>query len=81
MVLVAGHGRGIEDLVRTDPVDGHDGLAHKLVRAGLTVLCRRCSASAGVAPRPEGALKSQENSCGIDGPEILHGRTLMGRQV
>src|SRR5699024_513997 len=40
VVLVAGQGRGIDGLVRTGPVDGyHDGLAHRLVRAGLTVLC------------------------------------------
>ena len=38
VVLVAGHGRGIDDLVRTDPADEyHDALAHKLARAGLTV--------------------------------------------
>src|SRR5699024_6618538 len=40
VVLVAGHGRGIDALVATDPADEfHDGLAHKLARAGLTVLC------------------------------------------
>ena len=86
VVLVAGHGRGIEDLVRTDPVDGyHDGLAHKLVRAGLTVLCpEMLGFGRRRVPRPEGAppYQPEENSCGIDAArEILHGRTLMGRRV
>ena len=86
VVLVAGHGRGIDDLVRTDPVDGyHDGLAHKLVRAGLTVLCpEMLSFGRRRFPRPEGApaYEPAENSCGIDAArELLHGRPLMGRRA
>ena len=86
VVLVAGHGRGIDDLVRTDPVDDyHDGLAHKLVRAGLTVLSpEMLSFGRRRFPRPEGAppYELAENSCGIDAArELLHGRPLMGRRA
>ena len=86
VVLIAGHGRGIDDLVRTDPVDEyHDGLAHKLVREGFTVLCpemlsfgrRRFPRHSGDAP-----YEAAENSCGIDAARhLLHGRPLMGRRV
>ena len=86
VVLIAGHGRGIDDLVRTDPVDEyHDGLAHKLVRDGFTVLCpemlsfgrRRFPRAAGQVP-----YEAAENSCGIDAARfLLHGRPLMGRRV
>uniref|UniRef100_UPI0018E5992E hypothetical protein n=1 Tax=Desertihabitans aurantiacus TaxID=2282477 RepID=UPI0018E5992E len=57
VVLVAGHGRGIDDLVRSDPADGyHDGLAHKLVDAGFTVLCpEMLSFGRRRLPRPAGA--------------------------
>ncbi|MDN5600838.1 MAG: dienelactone hydrolase family protein [Brachybacterium sp.] len=86
VVLVAGHGRGIDDLVRTDPTDDyHDGLAHKLVRAGLTVLCpEMISFGSRRFPRPEGAepYEPAENSCGIDAARhLLHGSPVMGRRV
>lgn len=85
-VLVAGHGRGIDDLVAEDPADGyHDALAHKLVRAGMTVLCpemvsfgRRRTPSADRAP----ALEDTENSCGIDAARhLLNGQPVMGHRV
>lgn len=86
VVLVAGHGRGIDDLVATEPADGyHDALAHKLVRAGLTVLCpemisfgrRRVPPPAGVA-----AWAPEENTCGIDAARhLLHGSPVLGRRV
>lgn len=86
VVLVAGHGRGIDDLVRTDPADGfHDGLAHKLVRAGVTVLCpEMVSFGRRRVPRPEGAApyEEAENSCGIDAAgHLLHGTPVLGRRV
>ncbi|HEX7350449.1 alpha/beta hydrolase family protein [Brachybacterium sp.] len=86
VVLVAGHGRGIDDLVRTDPVDDyHDGLAHKLVRAGVTVLCpEMVGFGRRRVPRPEGAepYEPAENSCGIDAARhLLHGTPVMGRRV
>ncbi|MGP9539253.1 dienelactone hydrolase family protein [Brachybacterium sp. AOP43-C2-M15] len=86
VVLVAGHGRGVDDLVVTDPADEyHDALAHKFVRAGVTVLCpemvsfgrRRLPRSADQPPYEEG-----ESSCGIDAAShLLHGRPVMGRRV
>ena len=86
VVLVAGHGRGIDDLVRTDPADEyHEGLAHKLVRAGLTVLCpEMISFGRRRVPRPEGAepYEPAENSCGIDAARhLLHGSPVMGHRV
>ncbi|MFC7374981.1 dienelactone hydrolase family protein [Brachybacterium sp. GCM10030268] len=86
VVLVAGHGRGIDDLVSTDPADEyHDGLAHKLVRAGLTVLCpEMISFGRRRVPRPDGAepYEDTENSCGIDAAShLLHGRPVMGHRV
>ncbi len=86
VVLVAGHGRGIDALVATDPADEfHDGLAHKLARAGLTVLCpemisfgrRRVPPAPGVAPLAPG-----EKTCEIDAARhLMHGRPVMGRRV
>ena len=86
VVLVAGHGRGIADLVRTDPTDEyHEGLAHKLVRAGFTVLCpEMISFGRRRFPRPVGAepYEPAENSCGIDAARLLlHGRPVMGHRV
>ena len=86
VALVAGHGRGIDALVAADPADEyHDGLAHKLVRAGVSVLCpemvsfgrRRVPTAPGVAPpAPE------EKTCEIDAARhLLHGRPVMGRRV
>lgn len=86
VVLVAGHGRGIDDLVAMDPADEyHDGLAHKLVRAGFTVLCpemvsfgRRRFAQADGAD----AYEPTENTCGIDAARhLLHGQPVMGHRV
>lgn len=86
VVLVAGHGRGIDDLIAADPVDEyHDGLAHKLVRAGFTVLCpemisfgrRRIPRAADEEP-----FEETENSCGIDAARhLLHGQPVMGHRV
>ena len=86
VVLVAGHGRGIDDLVRTDPTDAyHEGLAHKLVRAGLTVLCpEMISFGRRRFPRAEDAepYEPAENSCGIDAARhLLHGSPVMGHRV
>lgn len=86
VVLVAGHGRGIDALVATDPADEyHDALAHKLVRAGVSVLCpemvsfgrRRVPPAPGVAP-----LAPEEKTCEIDAANhLMHGRPVMGRRV
>jgi dienelactone hydrolase len=86
VVLVAGHGRGIDDLVRTDPADRyHDALANKLVDAGFTVLCpemisfgrRRFPRAAGAEPYEE-----TESSCGIDAARhLLQGQPVMGHRV
>lgn len=78
-VLVAGHGRGIDDLVAEDPADGyHDALAHKLVRAGMTVLCPEM-VSFGRRRFPSA---DAENSCGIDAARhLLHGQPVMGHRV
>lgn len=86
VVLVAGHGRGIDDLIAADPVDEyHDGLAHKLVRAGFAVLCpemisfgrRRFPCAADEEP-----YEDTENSCGIDAARhLLHGQPVMGHRV
>lgn len=86
VVLVAGHGRGIDDLVRTDPVDEyHDGLAHKLAAAGVTVLCpEMVSFGRRRVPRPEGAAPYApgESSCTVDAARhLLHGRPVLGRRV
>lgn len=86
VVLVAGHGRGIDDLVRTDPSDEyHEGLAHKLVRAGFTVLCpEMISFGRRRVPRPVGSepYAPAENSCGIDAARLLlHGRPVMGHRA
>ncbi|MGO2359591.1 MAG: dienelactone hydrolase family protein [Brachybacterium tyrofermentans] len=86
VVLVAGHGRGIDDLVAQDPVDDyHDGLAHKLARAGFTVLCpemvsfgrRRFAQADGAEP-----YEPTDNTCGIDAARhLLHGRPVMGHRA
>ncbi|WP_422115833.1 dienelactone hydrolase family protein [Brachybacterium sp. UNK5269] len=86
VVLIAGHGRGIDDLVRTDPTDEyHDGLAHKLVAAGVTVLCpEMISFGRRRVPRPAGAAPYQpgESSCTIDAARhLLRGRPVLGRRV
>ncbi|WP_193103585.1 dienelactone hydrolase family protein [Brachybacterium sp. FME24] len=86
VVLVAGHGRGIDDLVATDPVDDyHDALAHKLARAGFTVLCpEMISFGRRRVPRAaeEEPYEETENSCGIDAARhLLHGQPVMGRRV
>ncbi|GAA1489849.1 dienelactone hydrolase family protein [Brachybacterium sacelli] len=85
-VLIAGHGRGIDDLVAADPVDEyHDGLAHKLARAGFTVLCpEMISFGRRRFPQPEGTSPEEpaENTCGIDAARhLLHGQPVMGHRV
>lgn len=86
IVLVAGHGRGIDALVATDPPDEyHDALAHKLVRAGLTVLCpEMISFGRRRVPPPPGGdpWAPEEKTCEIDAARhLLHGRPVMGRRV
>lgn len=83
VVLVAGHGRGIDDLVVPDGY--HDALAHKLVDAGMTVLCpEMISFGRRRFARPGGAVPEDpaESTCGIDAARyLLHGRPVMGRRV
>lgn len=85
VVLVAGHGRGIDALVATDPPDEyHDALAHKLARAGLTVLCpEMISFGRRRVPPPGGAAWApEEKTCEIDAARhLLHARPVMGRRV
>jgi len=86
VVLVAGHGRGIDALVANAPADEyHDALAHKLVRAGLTVLCpEMVSFGRRRFPQPAGAPphEPEEKTCEIDAARhLLHGRPVMGRRV
>ncbi|PWH06268.1 hypothetical protein DEO23_04590 [Brachybacterium endophyticum] len=85
-VLVAGHGRGIDDLVRTDPADGsHGGPARALVQAGVTVLCpEMVSFGRRRTPRPGGAppYEAAESSCRIDAARyLLHGTPVMGHRT
>ncbi|WP_114854097.1 dienelactone hydrolase family protein [Brachybacterium sp. YJGR34] len=84
VVLVAGHGNGIDDLV--DPADAyHHGLAHQMAAAGFTVLCpEMVSFGRRRVPRPASAepYGPGENSCGIDAARhLLHGVPVMGRRV
>ncbi|WP_157235915.1 acetylxylan esterase [Brachybacterium sp. P6-10-X1] len=86
VVLIAGHGRGIDDLVAVDPVDEyHDGLAHKFVSAGFTVLCpEMISFGRRRFPLPEGSAPyaDTESSCGVDAVRhLMHGPPLMGARV
>ncbi|WME22518.1 dienelactone hydrolase family protein [Brachybacterium sp. GU-2] len=86
VVLIAGHGRGIDDLVATDPADEyHDALALKLGRAGLTVLCPEMVSFGRrrVPPPPGGApWAPEEKTCEIDAARhLLRGRPVMGRRV
>ena len=84
VVLVAGHGNGIDDLV--DPADAyHHGLAQQMASIGFTVLCpEMVSFGRRRFARPEGAepYGQGENSCGIDAARyLLHGVPVMGRRV
>jgi dienelactone hydrolase len=86
VVLVAGHGRGIDALVAADPADEyHDGLAHKLARAGMTVLCPEMISFGRrrVPPPPGGSdWAPEEKTCEIDAARhLLHGQPVMGRRV
>lgn len=86
VVLVAGHGRGIDSLVATaESTEFNAGTAYAFARAGFTVLCpevlsfgrRRFARPEGAAPYEQG-----ENSCGIDAARfMLRGIPLMGRRV
>jgi dienelactone hydrolase len=86
VVLVSGHGRGIDDLVRQDPVDEYHGaLAHRFVQAGFTVLCPEM-VSFGRRRTPPMAWREpyadDESSCGVDAARfLLHGLPVMGRRV
>src|SRR5699024_9193116 len=83
VVLVAGHGRGIDDLVHSGSTE--EGLAHKMARAGFTVLCpEMISFGRRRFPRPEGAAPYAgiENACRIDvARHVLYGRPVMGHRV
>src|SRR5699024_6878301 len=84
VVLVAGHGNGIDDLV--DPADEyHHGLAQQMASIGFTVLCpEMVSFGRRRLTRPEGAepYGPGENSCGIDAARyLLHVVPVMGRRV
>lgn len=83
VVLVAGHGRGIDDLVEPDGY--HDALARKLVAAGMTVLCpEMISFGRRRFARPGGAVPEDpaESTCGIDAARhLLHGAPVMGARV
>lgn len=86
VVLIAGHGRGIDDLVATDPVDEyHGGLAHKFVSAGFMVLCpEMISFGRRRFPLPDGSepYADTESSCGVDAVRhLMHGAPLMGARV
>ncbi|WP_263311407.1 dienelactone hydrolase family protein [Brachybacterium atlanticum] len=86
VVLIAGHGRGIDDLIATDPADEyHDALAHKLARAGLTVLCpETVSFGRRRVPPPPGGVPwaPGEKTCEVDAARhLLRGRPVMGRRV
>jgi dienelactone hydrolase len=86
VVLVAGHGRGIADLVTSgEPDSYHHGLARDFVRAGFTVLCpemvsfgsRRSAQVASAEP-----YAPEDSSCRVDAPRYLfHGSTVLARRV
>lgn len=83
VVLVAGHGRGIDDLVEADGY--HDALARKLVAAGMTVLCpEMISFGRRRFARPGGAVPEDpaESTCGIDAARhLLRGAPVIGARV
>jgi len=86
VVLVAGHGRGIDSLVATaESEEFNTGTAHAFVRAGFTVLCPEVlSFGRRRFPRPDGAppYEPAENSCGVDATRyMMRGIPLMGRRV
>ncbi|HEU5484547.1 MAG TPA: dienelactone hydrolase family protein [Microlunatus sp.] len=84
VVAVAGHGRGIDDLVTPAPDadDFHGGLARKLAAAGFTVLCpEMVSFGRRRTPMPE-SVPPTPNSCQVDAMRgILTGRPVLGRRV
>lgn len=86
VVLVAGHGRGIDGLVAPGSAGGYgDGLAHRFVRAGFMVLCpEMISFGRRRVPKPDGEAPYEptENSCGIDAARhLLRGAPVLGRRV
>lgn len=86
VVLIAGHGRGIDSLVDTgESEEFNTGTAYAFVRAGFTVLCPEVlSFGRRRTPRPEGAppYEPTENSCGLDATRhMMRGIPLMGRRV
>lgn len=84
VVVIAGHGPGIDALVETSPAAGdfHGGLAHKLAAAGFTVLCPELTSFGRRRTRqPDGTLPTP-NSCQVDGLRgLLTGRPVLGRRV
>lgn len=84
VVVVAGHGPGIDALVEPDPDEGdfHGGLALKLVAQGFTVLCpEMISFGRRRTPMPATAPTSA-NSCQVDAMRgLLTGRPVLGRRV
>lgn len=86
VVLIAGHGRGIDSLVETAESDEFNtGTAHAFVRAGFTVLCPEVlSFGRRRFPQPEGSppYEPAKNSCVVDANRyMMHGTPLMGRRV
>lgn len=86
VVLIAGHGRGIDALVdRTTTDEFNAGTAHAFAAAGYTVLCpEMLSFGRRRHARPAGAVPytPEENSCGIDAARLmLAGIPVMGRRA
>lgn len=86
VVLVAGHGRGIDSLVSTQESDEYNtGTAYAFARAGFTVLCPEVlSFGRRRFPRPTTAepFTPPENSCTVDAARLMmHGIPVMGRRV
>lgn len=86
VVLVSGHGRGIDSLVSTQESEEYNtGTAYAFARAGFTVLCPEVlSFGRRRFPRPATAapFTSTENSCTVDAARLMmHGIPVMGRRV
>ena len=86
VVLVSGHGRGIDSLVSTQESEEYNtGTAYAFARAGFTVLCPEVlSFGRRRFPRPAAAapFTPTENSCTVDAARLMmHGIPVMGRRV